>query len=329
MHLRNLLNHCKSKFFSKNLLFFYCLIFISIQGSSQEPQNEIDSLPWKEISALVYLDSITIKPDDSQLNVDSFIMLVLNDESFYKAFRNLRIYEHQFDHDIRFRGRKNKERDYYLGVHSQTMDELCRTMHVESYDQSEDYLNRKGEYNYITSKIIDRVFYTNGTICADTSAVIDFQASNKFEANIEELKTVIFKPGRDVKVPLVGNKLSIFSQEMRKFYDYTVSKIPYNDNLNYIFEVELKPEFADNNNKTVIRSMKTYFDADNFNIVAREYKLKYKAGLYSFDIDIDVNLTKWNKVYLPKKVRYSGYWKLFGRKAERCDFSFIFSNYNI
>ena len=329
MHSSNLLNLCKSIFFSKNLLFFLCLIFISTQGQSQEDQNELDSILLKEISALVYLDSITIQPDDSDLNVDSFIMLVLKDESFYTAFRNLRIYEHQFDHDIRFSDRKNKQKDHYIGIHSQTMNQLCRTMHVESYDISPDYINKRGEYKYLTSKIIDRVFYTSGTICADTSSVINYEPESKFESNIEDLKTVIFKPGRDVKVPLLGKKLSIFSKEMRKYYNYTVSKIPYNDNLNYIFEVELKPEYADNNTKTAIRSMITYFDADNFNIIAREYHLKYKTGLYSFDIDIDVNLTKWNNLYLPKKVRYSGYWKLFGRKAERCNFSFTFSNYNI
>jgi len=308
---------------------FFCLILLSAQGRSQDRPTDIDSLLWKEISALVYLDSITIQPDDTNLDVDSFIKMVLNDESFYRAFINLRLYEHQFDQDIRFRDRKNKEKDHYIGVHSQSMEGLCRTMHVDSYDRSPGYLNRNGEYEYLTSKIIDRVFYTNGTVCADTSSNLVVEPKNKFEANIEELKTVIFKPGRDVKVPLVGRKLSIFSKEMRKYYNYSVSKIPYNDNLNYIFEVELKPEFSNNNTKTVIRKMSTYFDADNFNIIAREYELRYKTGIYSFDIDIDVNLTKWNELYFPKKVRYSGYWKIFARKAERCDFSFIFGEYNI
>ena len=310
-------------------MFFICLICISVQGESQDRPKDIDSLLWKEISALVYLDSITIKPDNPELDIDSFIQLVLTDESFYQAFKNLRLYEHQFDQDIRFRDRKEREKDHYTGIHSQSMKELCRTMKVESFDRSPDYLTRKGEYAYLTSKIIDRVFYTQGTVCADTSSNLVVKSQNKFEANIEELKTVIFKPGRDVKVPLVGGKLSIFSKEMRKYYNYSVGKIPYNDNLNYIFEVELKPEFTDNNTKTVIRKMSTYFDAENFNIIAREYKLKYKTGIYSFDIDIDVNLTKWNEQYFPKKVRYSGYWKILGRKAERCDFSFIFSKKNI
>lgn len=322
-------NHCKSKFFLKKLLVFLGLIFSIAISQAQEQPSDIDSLLWKEISALVYLDSITISPEDSNINVDSFILLVLSDESFYNAFKNLRIYGHQFDQDIRFKNRKAKEKDYYIGIHQQDMEGLCRTMQIQTNDHSSGYFDRKGEYEYLTSKIIDRVFYTQGRMCADTSKHINYSPETKFESHIEDLKTVIFKPGRDVEVPLVGGKLSIFSEEMRKYYNYSVAKIPYNDNLNYIFEVELKPEYTDNNTKTVIRRMSTYFDTNNFKIIAREYELLYKTGIYSFDIDIDVNLTKWNNKYLPKKVDYSGYWKVIGRKAERCTFSFIFTNYNI
>ena len=329
MHPSNILNHYKSKVFYKNLLFLVCLFFYSKIGHAQELNEGIDSLLWKEISALVYLDSITIKPEDPELNVDSFVRLMLEDESFYQAFRNLRFYGHQFDHDIRFKNRKNQEIDYYTGIHAQEMEELCREMLVLDGHASPKYYNRKNEYSYLTSKIIDRVFYTQGKVCADTSNAKAKEPINKFEGNIEKLKTVIFKPGRDVNVPLVGGKLSIFSQEMRKFYNYSVTQIPYNGKNSYIFEVELKPEYTDNNTKTVIRRMSTYFDPISFKVLAREYRLLYKTGLYSFDIDIDVTLTKWNEAYLPKRVRYSGYWKHIGRKAERCDFTFIFSEFNL
>jgi len=58
--------------------------------------------------------------------------------------------------------------------------------------------------------------------------------------------------------------------------------------------VEIKPEYENNNNKTVIRKMTTYFDDQSLKVQAREYYLRYKTGIYSFDIKIDVSLTKWN-----------------------------------
>ena len=311
----------------KILSLLLVLIFIQAQGKCQSPESEMDSLLWQEISALVYLDSVTISPEVISIDVDSFVRLMLLDESFYDAFLNLRLHGHEFEHLIHYKSKKGEVKDYYTGIHIQEMDSLCRTMKIELADSSPGYLNRKKEYNYLTSKIIDRVFYTHGNPCADPNH-IKVAPSTKFEENIENLKTVVFKPGRDVEVPLVGDKLSIFSKKMRKYYNYTVHHIPYNNNFSYIFEVDLKPEYANNNNKTVIRKMTTYFDDKNFKVQAREYDLQYKTGIYSFDINIDVSLTKWDNIYLPKQVKYDGYWKIFGRKAERCSFNFIFSDYN-
>lgn len=311
----------------KNLALLISLIFVCAQGKCQEPTSEIDSLLWQEISALVYLDSVTISPGKHEIDVDSFVMIMLKDESFYQAFLNLRLYGHSLDHSIHFKNRKGAEIDHYTGFHRQEMDDLCREMLVESSIHSSGYYDRKGEYEYLTSKIIDRVFYTHGKPCADTT-VAKAVPTSKFEQNINKLKTVIFQPGRDVEVPLIAGKMSIFSKNMRKYYDYTVNHIPYNDNFSYIFEVEIKPEYKNNNNKTVIRKMTTYFDEVDFKVQAREYYLRYKTGIYSFDIKIDVSLTKWNNIYLPSKVDYDGYWKIFGRKAERCGFNFILSEYN-
>ena len=305
----------------------FALILVHAQGKCQAPESEMDSLLWQEISALVYLDSVTIQATADTIDIDSFVMLILKDESFYDAFLNLRLYGHLLDHAIYFKDKKGHDKDHYIGVHRQEMDGLCRSMEIESSQNSKGYFNRKSEYSYLTSSIIDRVFYTHGKPCADTNNVRVVPTS-KFEQNINKLKTVIFKPGRDVNVPLVGDKMSIFSKKMRKYYDYTVHHIPYNDNFSYIFEVGIKPEYVNNNNKTVIRKMTTYFDDQSIKVQAREYYLKYKTGIYSFDIKIDVSLTKWNSIYLPKKVVYDGIWKIFGRKAERCSFQFLFSEYN-
>jgi len=200
----------------KILTLLVALIFVHAQGKCQQPDSEIDSLLWEEISALVYLDSVTISPDNHVIDIDSFVRIMLLDESFEEAFVNLRFYGHTFDHAIFFKNRKGKEVDHYQGIHRQEMDGLCRSMIIESSQNSPDYYDRKGNYEYLTSKIIDRVFYTHGKPCADTTQAA-VKPPNKFEENINELKTVVFKPGKDVEVPLVGNKMSIFSKKMRKY----------------------------------------------------------------------------------------------------------------
>ncbi len=317
---------CKSKLIYELVLGLVLIIFYSSHAFSQD--EELDSLILEQISALVYLDSITITPQGSELEKDRFIEYVLKDESFYKAFVNLRFEGHSFDHEIDFFNKKKKRIDYYSGKHTQWMNGQCRNMRIDQSKSSNSYFKKKG-YRYYTSKMIDRVFYTQGEICADSTIQKIPPPSSKFEKYVEDLKTVIFSPGKNVNVPLVGDKLSIFSTKMQKYYDYSISYQPYDEsNFAYVFDVELKPEYQNSVKKTVISKMTTWFAEEDFQILKRSYRLRNQNILYTFNININVSLTKWNSKYLPNRVDYEGSWKIVGKKPEICKFRFNFYEFN-
>jgi len=322
-------NMCKSKLIFELVLCLALLIFHSSNVKGQKEESELDSILLEQISALVYLDSITITPEGSDLEKDRFIQYVLEDESFYNAFLNLRFIGHSFNPDIEFFNKKNKKVDYYTGIHTQWMKGQCRNMRIDEQYHSKSYFKKNKKYRYYTSKLIDRVFYTQGQICADSTIKVQPAPDSKFEKYVEDLKTVIFSPGKNVSVPLVGNKLSIFSEEMQQYYVYSISYLPNeNGSFCYLFDVELKPEFQEISNKTVISKMTTWFQEDNFQILKRSYKLRNQNILYTFEIDINVSLTKWNSKYVPNHVDYDGFWKIVGKKPEVCKFQFNFYEFN-
>jgi len=317
--------HHKSTFFYLLGLLISLIISIPAQMGAQETNEEMDSLLWKEISALVVLDSITITPEDELLSVDSFIKYMLADESFYDAFKNLRLFEHQFEHKIRFFDKKTRLKASYEGKHHQIMKSpYCRMMNVDQQAIFGRYYKRK-KYKYYTSKLIDRVFYTHGIECFQPNYDRKLEDMKGLEKQIEQLKVLIFKPGRSIKMPLIGDKLAIFSSEMREYYNYTISRVPIGNNeYAFIFDVGLKPEYEDERNVVIVRKMSTFFDAESFQVLKRSYSMKTKNLFYSFDIDILVSLTKLNSDYIPASVSYDGYWKLGAKRAEKCKFNFTF-----
>jgi hypothetical protein len=52
-------------------------------------------------------------------------------------------------------------------------------------------------------------------------------------------------------------------------------------------------------------------------IIARNYDLSYKAGIYDFDVHMDVQMQKVGEYLVPHVLRYSGNWFLLSKKRER------------
>jgi hypothetical protein len=71
----------------------------------------------------------------------------------------------------------------------------------------------------------------------------------------------------------------------------------------------------------VIDEMTTWFNASSLEIIGRNYSLSYKAGVYDFNVDMEVQLTKIGELLVPKVLRYKGEWDVVFKKKERADFT--------
>ena len=63
--------------------------------------------------------------------------------------------------------------------------------------------------------------------------------------------------------------------------------------------------------------MTTWFNDKTFEIVARDYSLSYDAGVYDFNVQMQVELTKLGDYLVPSLIRYVGNWKAIFKKRER------------
>jgi hypothetical protein len=67
--------------------------------------------------------------------------------------------------------------------------------------------------------------------------------------------------------------------------------------------------------------MTTWFKIDTWEIVARDYDLSYNAGVYDFDVSMQVEMTRFGDYLVPKLLRYNGNWDVVLKKRERCSFT--------
>ena len=67
----------------------------------------------------------------------------------------------------------------------------------------------------------------------------------------------------------------------------------------------------------MIDNMTTWFNEKTFEIVARNYSLSYDAGIYDFDVKMQVEMTKIGSLLVPSVLRYNGNWKAVFKKRER------------
>lgn len=310
-----------------SLLFLISTLSIYAQEERSPLEPGIDSM-FYGISASVYIDSLTISASRSGFSIQDFINLMLEDESFYQAFKNLRTLNYSFNNDIEFFDKKGKLVASYQGECKQSFVNDCRSMEVITEDIQGTFL-KKGNYKHYTTRLYDRVFITHDTICNDNNATeMSNEATSNLEHQITMLKKMIFSPGVEADMPLVGEKMAIFSDKMSKYYDYSISSTDYKEKECYLFSVNLKPEFRERKKKkTIIKYLNTYFSKDDLQVVSRNYKIQYKNQLYSFDVDIDILLDQINGKYVPVHIDYDGYWDLAFKKPEIARFTVKFFDF--
>lgn len=264
---------------------------------------------------------VTLTPvvANSHLNVPAFIQRIKDDSSFYKAFRNLRILGFSAINDIRMTDREGRNLATYFSKTKQVRSSNCRTMNRLMEEFTGDFFTDDLQYNYYTAQLYAGLFFTKDSVCGEDNIVQgrSFQTTGKsgMEKHKEQLKMLFFNPGKKIEgIPFISSKTAIYEDDMAEYYDFNIDMDAYNHSSCYVFHQQVKTGME---NKVVVDEMTTWFDDKTFEVVARKYHLSYDAGVYDFDVNMEVQMTHAGPYLIPNLIRYTGNWKAIFKKRER------------
>lgn len=313
-------------------LSFIMLLSIFLLPQEAECQQP-DTSTFKGVAAVVFLDSFVVSASRQGFDPEEFIQYVIEDRSFYKAFQNLRRVGYEAENKIDIFDKKSRIKAGYSSQTRQLSDGKCRTMEVLSENDTGKFYKRNSkQYRYYTANLFDRVFFTHGRICeekpASNSHISELKPpEGRIEKHIFELKKLIFQPGMKADIPLIGSKTEIFFPKMQSLYHYSLLSKDFNGIDCYAFIASPKHEFDES--QTIIKYMETFFEKKTFQVVARNYWLKYEGAIFSFNVKMKVKLTKKEDLYLPESVEYEGEWDVPMKAAERSKFHSFFSSFKL
>lgn len=279
-----------------------------------------DSLDNIRLSQMIDLSEVVIRTD---LNVPRFVDRVKNDSSFYKAFRNLRVLGFTSLNDIRIRDKKGETKASLQSKTRQIRKDGCRTMEVLSETSTGDMYNEDHQLNFQTADLYAGLFFTQGKICGETNVVkgVDFNPRelSGLAKHKAQLKMLFFNPGKKIPgIPFIGEKIDIFDPARAVNYDWSIELGDHEGESCYIFSNKVKSDLKrSDRNDMVIDSMTTWFNAKTMEIIARTYDMSYDAGVYDFNVHMEVQMTRFGDLIVPRLLRYIGNWDVMFRKRER------------
>jgi hypothetical protein len=309
-----------------NRLILFCSLFISCCCTAQQ-----DSLDNERLAKMISLSEVVVRSD---INVAKFMERVKNDTTFYKAFRTLHIVGYTSLNDISIKDKKGKQQ---AGLQSRTIQKRknnCRTMEVVSETTQGNFYDKSGNYNYYTAELYSGLFFTRGEVCGENNIVAGISFNPKGKSGLakskEQLKTLFFNPGKKIPgIPFIGDKINIFDPDIAKYYDFLIDQELYEGVSCYVFSVKAKEDLkAGKKDKIVIDNLVTWFDAKTMEVMARNYHMSYDAGVYDFDVQMEVQMTRFGQYLVPKLLRYTGNWKVIMKKRERGSFTATLFDFN-
>ncbi|HET6996038.1 MAG TPA: hypothetical protein VFI06_13690 [Chitinophagaceae bacterium] len=296
------------------------LIFISSFFIPSFCHAQEDSLDNERLAKMISLSEVIVRND---INVPKFVERVKNDTTFYKAFRNLHVLNFTSLNDIRLLDKKGKQKASLQSKTRQHRANGCRTMEVLNETTEGDFYDEHHNYNYYTAELYAGLFFTNGKVCGETNIVkgIQFDAKDKkgIAKNKEQLKMLFFNPGKKIPgIPFIGNKINIFDPDVAELYDFSIDQQDYDGQSCYVFSIKAKENLSDaDKDRIVIDNMITWFNAKTMEVMARNYEMSYRAGVYDFSVRMEVQLMKFGEYLVPKLLRYNGNWDVVFKKRER------------
>ncbi len=258
----------------------------------------------------------------SNLNVPAFIQRVKDDTTFHKAFLNLKVIGYTSLNDIRMLDKKGNPKATLISRTRQDVGKGCRWMHVLEERFTGDIYDKRHRYNYYTAQLYSSIFFAYDTICGETNIVsgTKFTTAGKsgIEKHKEQLKMLFFNPGKRIPgLPFLGNKIALFDEDVSALYDFTIDMAEFKGEMCYVFKmIPLTTLSSSEKDRIVINEMTTWFDTKTWEIRGRNYDLSYNAGVYDFDVHIEVEMTNYKNLLVPKVMRYNGNWDVIFKKRE-------------
>lgn len=283
-----------------------------------------DSLDNERLAKMISLSEVVMRSD---LNVATFIRRVKEDTSFYKAFRNLNVVEFTALNDIRLVDKKGKLKASLNSKTRQHRRRGCRSVEVLEEKTTGDFFDRKHDYNYFTGKMYASLFIPRDSACGETNIVkgAEFSLRSKkgVEKNKEQLKMLFFNPGKKIRgIPFMGDKIDIFDPDRARYYHFSIDRSDFRGEPCFIFTIRAREDLPPGReDKIIIDNMVTWFHARTMEVLARTYDMSYNAGVYDFDVHMEVELGKVGPYLLPHTIRYKGNWDLVFKKRERGTFT--------
>lgn len=315
------------------LLSIISLLCISSVAIAQQDTASLkrDTTPVVIGKKAVTLQEVVVR---SNLNVPAFIERIKEDTTFYKAFRNLKVLGYTALNDIRM---QDKSGNIKATLNSRTRQETgkgCRWMHTLEEQVTGDMYNKKHNFNYYTAELYAGLFFAKDTVCGESNVVkgtsFTMEGKSGIEKHKEQLKMLFFNPGKKIPgIPFIGNKIAIFEEEASARYDFSIDMEQFKGEMCYIFKVTPRADLTGSEkDQIVINEMTTWFNINTWDIVARNYDLSYNTGVYSFDVHMEVEMTKFEDLVVPKVLRYNGSWNVIFKKREQGVFTATLFDFN-
>ena len=293
--------------------FIFSIAFIcSMSSYAQDSLVDVNNAKFTLTDAVVR----------NHFDYKDILQKIKEDTSFYKAFKTLRTIGYSSYNHIEMLDAHQKQMASLNSKTKQLKIGDCRSMQVLEEQVTGNLRDAKGNYNYTTPALYASLFFTKGTICGETNIVSGknrvIQGSGIDKAK-EQLKMLFFNPGKKIKgIPFVGDKLDLYDESAHELYDYKLDYVDYHGQLVYVFTVQPKADlgiFA--KDRVVVDQMTTWFNPKTLEVLGRNYSLSYKAGVYDFNVSMEVELDYFNGLLVPKILRYKGNWDVIFKKRER------------
>lgn len=269
---------------------------------------------------VVTLKEVVIR---NNLNVASFIDHVRNDTSFYKAFKNLKVLGYTSLNDIRMFDKKGQTKASLHGRTQQLTAKGCRWMKTISEEVQGDMYTDDHRFNYYTGEMYAGLFFATDTVCGENNIVrgseFSLEGKSGMAKHREQLKMLFFNPGKKIPgLPFIGNKVALFEDEVAQYYDFIIDMDVFRGQTCYLFKIVPRADLTESErNKIVINEMTTWFNALDWEILARHYDLSYNAGIFDFDVHMEVELKNFSGLLVPVLLRYNGNWNVILKKREQ------------